>query len=308
MGGAFAVPFVTSPGPFFAAGYVTVAGTLPALGSANGRPARSARGSAPAAWGAVAREVPACLAIFGSEDPRLGSDRPRYEAAFPRLDVVVFAGAPHPAYLRDAAAAHLFTDLVLQFARARHASSFAGSQLLRLTVGTRVETSYFRGAQHKTWVPATVTEVRGRRRSGKKGGISLWVCGCGCMQGRCVIAYAFRTAFCAPGATVCLCPGSRRRDLCAGPEWRRHRGTGRGGLRAVTGVRREERKVWRQGGTRNHSGPRAQGRVVTEAAVCWVKNEPSCSGLRAVLLSLGELHQERVSFCCPCPKHPKVSG
>jgi hypothetical protein len=40
--------------------------------------------------------------------------RSRYEAAFPRCDVVVFRNAPHPAYLRDRAAADLFTDLVLQ--------------------------------------------------------------------------------------------------------------------------------------------------------------------------------------------------
>jgi len=38
----------------------------------------------------------------------------RYESAFPRRDIVVFEGAPHPAYLRDRAAANLFTDLVLQ--------------------------------------------------------------------------------------------------------------------------------------------------------------------------------------------------
>lgn len=38
----------------------------------------------------------------------------RYEAAFPRLDMVVFEGAPHPAYLRNRAAADLFTDLVVE--------------------------------------------------------------------------------------------------------------------------------------------------------------------------------------------------
>ena len=50
----------------------------------------------------------------GVRDAYRGSVFQRYEEAFPAHDVVVFHGAPHPAYLRDRAAANLFTDLVLQ--------------------------------------------------------------------------------------------------------------------------------------------------------------------------------------------------
>ena len=105
MGGSYALPFVQDPGPYKIAGYVTAA----ALRSRhNARPP----------------SVPV-LGIYGSEDqPRLDSDRRACFAEPPspygcygnRTQLIVLANAPHPCYLRDAAAARQFTNLVVAFA------------------------------------------------------------------------------------------------------------------------------------------------------------------------------------------------
>lgn len=96
MGGTYAVPFLIDSGSFDITGYITVAGSLSA-----------AHKSFP--------HIPA-LIIFGSEDPRLRTDRGAYERAFPTHQVIIFNDAPHPAYLRDVQAAREFTDLVQEFA------------------------------------------------------------------------------------------------------------------------------------------------------------------------------------------------
>ena len=104
MGGSYALPFVMDPGPYKIAGYVTAA----ALRSRHAKPP----------------SVPV-LGIYGSEDqPRLDSDRRACFAVPPspygcygnRTQLIVLANAPHPCYLRDAAAARQFTNLVVAFA------------------------------------------------------------------------------------------------------------------------------------------------------------------------------------------------
>ena len=78
MGGTFAAPFVANPQGYTVAGYVTVAGSLPAGLAGPPLSGRGPTGSATAAaWGRSPRELPPLLCIFGSEDPRLLSDRAR---------------------------------------------------------------------------------------------------------------------------------------------------------------------------------------------------------------------------------------
>ena len=105
MGGSYALPFVQDPGPYKIAGYVTAAAL------------RSRHNTKPPS-------VPV-LGIYGSEDqPRLDSDRRACFAVPPspygcygnRTQLIVLANAPHPCYLRDAAAARQFTNLVVAFA------------------------------------------------------------------------------------------------------------------------------------------------------------------------------------------------
>ena len=105
MGGSYALPFVMEPGPYKIAGYVTAAAL------------RSRHNAKPPS-------VPV-LGIYGSEDqPRLDSDRRACFADPPspygcygnRTQLIVLANAPHPCYLRDAAAARQFTNLVVAFA------------------------------------------------------------------------------------------------------------------------------------------------------------------------------------------------
>ncbi len=105
MGGSYALPFVMEPGPYKIAGYVTAAAL------------RSRHNAKPPS-------VPV-LGIYGSEDqPRLDSDRRACFAVPPspygcygnRTQLIVLANAPHPCYLRDAAAARQFTNLVVAFA------------------------------------------------------------------------------------------------------------------------------------------------------------------------------------------------
>lgn len=98
MGGSYALPFVTEPGPYKIAGYVAVAAV-----NAPGR----------------TLNMPV-LGIYGSEDqPRLDRDK---TSCFERgqygnrTQLVVLAGAPHPCYLRDIAAARQFSTLVVAFA------------------------------------------------------------------------------------------------------------------------------------------------------------------------------------------------
>mmetsp|Transcript_57920 Transcript_57920/g.131246 ORF Transcript_57920/g.131246 Transcript_57920/m.131246 type:complete len:361 (+) Transcript_57920:127-1209(+) len=158
MGGTFAAPFVASPSPYLCDGYVTVAGLLP---QHFGSPDQTRQGGKPA-WRSTPQNIPPALVIFGSEDPKLRADRTRYETAFPRHNVVVFDGAPHPAYLRDRAAANLFTSLVLQFVKARPSSALI-LRATSFTAGSRVETNYFRGKTHNSYVPATITKVFGDR-------------------------------------------------------------------------------------------------------------------------------------------------
>ena len=94
MGGSYALPFVMDPGPYKITGYVTAAAL------------RSRHNAKPPS-------VPV-LGIYGSEDqPRLDSDRRACFAVPPspygcygnRTQLIVLANAPHPCYLRDAAAA-----------------------------------------------------------------------------------------------------------------------------------------------------------------------------------------------------------
>jgi len=98
MGGSYALPFVAEPGPYNIAGYVAVA--------AVNTPGRTIN-------------MPV-LGIYGSEDqPRLDRDKTSYfdgEQYGNRTQLVVFAGAPHPCYLRDIAAARQFSTLVVKFA------------------------------------------------------------------------------------------------------------------------------------------------------------------------------------------------
>ena len=105
MGGSYALPFVQDPGPYKIAGYVAAAAV------------RSRHNARPPS-------IP-ILGIYGSEDqPRLDSDRRACFADPPspygcygnRSQLIVLANAPHPCYLRDAAAARQFTNLVLAFA------------------------------------------------------------------------------------------------------------------------------------------------------------------------------------------------
>ena len=105
MGGSYALPFVQDPGPYKIAGYVAAAAV------------RSRHNARPPS-------IP-ILGIYGSEDqPRLDSDRRACFADPPspygcygnRSQLIVLANAPHPCYLRDAAAARQFTNLVVAFA------------------------------------------------------------------------------------------------------------------------------------------------------------------------------------------------
>mmetsp|Transcript_70537 Transcript_70537/g.142032 ORF Transcript_70537/g.142032 Transcript_70537/m.142032 type:complete len:370 (+) Transcript_70537:18-1127(+) len=165
MGGTFAAPFIADPGPYRASGYVAIAASLP---RSLGAPSLAAQGG-PAAASSVPHTVPPALVIFGSEDPRLRSDRARYEAAFPRSDVVVFDRGPHPAYLRDRAAARLFVDLVLQFVGGKpSSSSHKPVKAVRLEVGARVESRYFRGTSDHSGrkgntgvLPGAIVKVHG---------------------------------------------------------------------------------------------------------------------------------------------------
>lgn len=94
MGGSYALPFVVDQNDAFrVAGYVTAAGSV----------ASSERVAAPV------------LGVYGSEDGRLRTDRPKFGSQFSRSQLVVFENAPHPSYLRDAAAAARFSELVVAF-------------------------------------------------------------------------------------------------------------------------------------------------------------------------------------------------
>ena len=131
------------PGPYKIAGYVTAAAL------------RSRHNDKPPS-------VPV-LGIYGSEDqPRLDSDRRACFAVPPspygcygnRTQLIVLANAPHPCYLRDAAAARQFTNLVVAFA--------GGAQRRR-----------DRGAQH-AWLPRPRSRrwsrrVAARQRVGFRG-------------------------------------------------------------------------------------------------------------------------------------------
>lgn len=94
MGGGYALPFVLAKNDAFdVVGYVTAAGAIPS---------RSA----------VRAPV---LGVYGSEDARLAADRPKFGAQYADAQLVVFDDAPHPSYLRDAAAARQFAALVVGF-------------------------------------------------------------------------------------------------------------------------------------------------------------------------------------------------
>ena len=155
MGGSFALPFVMDPGPFKVVGYVTVAGSLATPD--RGSPASLLRQGGAAGWVSTPRNIPPALVIFGSEDPRLRTDRARYESLFPRNDVVVIADAPHPAYLRDRAAADLFTDLVLSFVGGGRVQS-TQAKVDRLQAGVKVEARYNYG-ETVEYYPGTITRV-----------------------------------------------------------------------------------------------------------------------------------------------------
>ena len=93
MGGSYALPFVLDPGSYEVAGYATAAGMI----------------------GSAAPTTTPVLGIYGSEDSRLASDRSKFGTQFANSQLVVFADAPHPCYLRDVAAAKEFTALIVEF-------------------------------------------------------------------------------------------------------------------------------------------------------------------------------------------------
>ena len=55
------------------------------------------------------------LGVYGSEDSRLAGVRGKFGTQFANSQLVVFADAPHPCYLRDVAAAKEFTALIVEF-------------------------------------------------------------------------------------------------------------------------------------------------------------------------------------------------
>lgn len=102
MGAAYGLPFVLDGDGKFVAGYITVAGSTDAL---RREPARS---------GAML-DTPALL-IYGEEDYQRDREEVElFQSHFPNSEVIVFPDAPHPAYLRDVAAAKRFVGLVLEF-------------------------------------------------------------------------------------------------------------------------------------------------------------------------------------------------
>ena len=155
MGGVFAMPFVMDPGPFKVVGYVTVAGSIATPD--RGSPASLLRQGGTSGWFSTPRDIPPALVIFGSEDSRLRTDKARYQSLFPRSDVVVIADAPHPAYLRDRAAADLFTDLVMSFVGGQRLQS-TQAKVDRLVAGVKVEARYYYG-ETQTFYPGTITRV-----------------------------------------------------------------------------------------------------------------------------------------------------
>lgn len=104
MGGRFAMAFLAESQSengrfpkFIPRGYVTVAGVLPVEESTK-QP-----------------DVPLVL-VYGTKDAkRMNADLERYQMLFPVFKLVTFQDAPHPAYLKDAATAKQFSELVLEF-------------------------------------------------------------------------------------------------------------------------------------------------------------------------------------------------
>ena len=163
MGGVFAMPFVMTPGRFQVVGYVTVAGSI--APSSSGPPANYAPQGGPAAWQSTPRNIPPALVIFGTEDSRLASVKGRYQSLFPRNTVVEIADAPHPAYLRDRAAANLFTDLVLSFVGGERSTAtqvktvpYKSTEIPRLVPGVKVEAKYHYGTT-ADFYPGTIIKV-----------------------------------------------------------------------------------------------------------------------------------------------------
>jgi len=150
MGGSFGLPFVLEASGQHVAGYVTVAGSTSAFQHHDG-----------------VSDTPV-LAIFGELDSRVRSDPELYKKYFRHCETVIFPNAPHPAYLRDVAAARHFSSLVLKFVEGTGTVGAHWGEQVKASAQAPEEMKALAQASAQAQGPATGTSTIGKMEEAAK--------------------------------------------------------------------------------------------------------------------------------------------